>query len=565
MRSDKQSVCDLVHLLAQHGVQHVVLSPGSRNAPLSMTFEHDARFTTHVVIDERSAGYIALGMAQRLNAPVAICCTSGTAAMNYGPAMAEAHFQGISLIALTCDRPKHRVGQGDGQTIHQSDVFGPHSAATLDLEDLPLDAPARARQWQHMHQTLLALRSPAAAPVHINLHLNEPLYTTDGLVLEPLETKLDAAPELPFDPELKAAFIAACTHANSVLILVAGLPKCTRLNAALKRLAAQPNTLVLTEHTASLAADEFCGTIDRLLLGLSEQGESVFVPEVLVTLGNNIVSKKIKALLRSQADMLHWHVDARRPNMNTFDHLSQALALTPLSFVEAVDWKGHGNYAERMHQWHKRGQALHATQVSQAAFSDLWVVNRVHQSIPSNSHVQMGNSSVVRYFLLDDPRADLVYNGNRGTSGIDGCTSTAIGAHAHGEGQTWLLSGDVAFFYDANAWWNDTDKQGLKVVLINNGGGGIFRIIPGPASTGLLERNFESHHGRTAKHLAAEFDLAYQTAKDKNQTQTGMDWLQAQTGPALLEVFTPRTDNAAVLHAYFETLKTLSHGQSALD
>jgi 2-succinyl-5-enolpyruvyl-6-hydroxy-3-cyclohexene-1-carboxylate synthase len=244
--------------------------------------------------------------------------------------------------------------------------------------------------------------------------------------------------------------------------------------------------------------------------------------------------------------------------MDTYASLTRSFRMHPHHFFAELKWEGAGSYAQTWQDRNRINQQHHDRYVSQAAFSDLQVVQTVHAAIPTGASLQMGNSSVVRYFLLDNPRQDLKYYGNRGASGIDGCTSTAVGANAVGTGETWLVSGDVAFFYDSNAFWNDQPKTGLKVVVINNQGGGIFRIIPGPESSGVMERYFESHHQRTAQALVHDFGVDYHWANDPGSLSEGLNWLKQHDGPAVLEVFTPRTVNAEILKSYFSSLKHTS-------
>lgn len=555
MLSDKQSVRDLIYLLHHHGVRHVVVSPGSRNAPLSISLHHHPDIQTHVVIDERSAGFVALGMAQQLDEPVALCCTSGSAAYNYAPAIAEAHFQRIPLVVLSADRPEEWIGQGDGQTIYQSGMYGKHVKASVDVSEAIAQPDQRKFQWRAVHEALQAMRSGADGPVHFNVFLREPLYRMSDQPDRWLRTP---------DQDQRASGLSASStlelpnilsNAGKVIILV-GMEKPNRLlEQQLRDIANKPNTLVLTEHTSNLTGELFCGTVDRLLMTMSREDIVAFAPDVLITFGTNLISKKIKALFRENKPAEHWHIDPLTPQMDTYASLTRSFTMKPEEFFDGLEWSGSGDYAKTWQERNRANATHHVEYAEQVAFSDFSVVDAVHRQVPEGAILQMGNSTIVRYFLLGDPRSDIVYHGNRGTSGIDGCTSTAVGAAMASGAETWLVSGDVAFFYDSNALWNDLDKKGLKMILVNNQGGGIFRIIDGPSSSGVMEQYFESHHQRTAASMAADGGLKYQDARDASDLQEGLDWLKEQEGPALLEVFTPRTDNASVLKSYFQTLK----------
>jgi 2-succinyl-5-enolpyruvyl-6-hydroxy-3-cyclohexene-1-carboxylate synthase len=191
--------------------------------------------------------------------------------------------------------------------------------------------------------------------------------------------------------------------------------------------------------------------------------------------------------------------------------------------------------------------------MKQAAWSDLQAFDIIQAKLPSGSDIQMGNSSAVRYLLLNDTRRDLRYFGNRGVAGIDGCTSTAVGA-AHTSGMlTTLISGDIAFFYDSNALWNNLNKKNLRIIVVNNGGGGIFRIIDGPdPDSNALETYFETAHNRSASGLAAMYNLPFQSSNNAESLSSGLAWLYSQEECAVLEVNTPRLDNSSMLKKYFE-------------
>lgn len=555
MLSDKTSVRDLVYLLRHHGVTRVVISPGSRNAPLSLSFDRHPDFETFVVIDERSAGFVAMGMAQQSGAPVAVCSTSGSAAYNYAPAVSEAWFQRIPLVVLTADRPEEWVGQGDGQTIFQSGIYGPHVRASVDVSEDITNPNRRLRQWRDIHEALLAMRDGADGPVHFNVHLREPLYQLSAETTAPLRTPLPPPALTRLHEADLQVLNTAGAAASRVLVLAGCLPPDALLQQHIERLSEQPNVLVLTEHMSNLTHPRFVGCIDRLLMTFSPLDLEVFRPDILITIGTNIVSKKIKALFRTVPPAAHWHVDPHEPQMDTFSALTRSFRMQPADFFAELGWQSSEQYAQPWVERESANQQGHAHYAEQAPFSDFTVLDQVHRAIPAGSVFQMGNSTVVRYFLLDNPRTDIRYFSNRGTSGIDGGTSTAVGANLVYTGETWMVSGDVAFFYDSNAFWNNLDKTGLKAIVINNAGGGIFRIIDGPSDSGSLERYFESHHQRDAQALCTNLGIDYRQADDAASLAASMDWLKAHPGGAVLEVFTPRTANADVLKRYFATLK----------
>ena len=332
-------------------------------------------------------------------------------------------------------------------------------------------------------------------------------------------------------------------------------------NAMLKAIALfgkRSNVAIFTEAHSNLADGDFVTTIDRFLAGLDEEKKAYLQPELLITVGHNIISRKIKALLR-KANLKHWHVDISGEGLDTLKKLNKVIPLTPTEFFENMNVgidSSPSDYRDIVLRWNETTSIAANEFMTNAAWSDLQAFHIIQSKLPVGSDIQMGNSSAVRYILLNDARSDLRYFGNRGVAGIDGCTSTAIGA-VHTSGKlTTLISGDVAFFYDSNACWNNLSKTNLRIIVINNGGGGIFRIIDGPdADSSAMETFFETAHNRSAAGLAAMYNIPFQQAQNPQSLSDGLTWLYAQSSCSILEVNTPRLNNSAILKHYFEFIR----------
>ncbi|MCB0762435.1 MAG: 2-succinyl-5-enolpyruvyl-6-hydroxy-3-cyclohexene-1-carboxylic-acid synthase [Flavobacteriales bacterium] len=560
MLSEKKTVRDLMEILAQAGVKHVVISPGSRNAPLTFSFEGDGRFRCHSIVDERSAGYFALGIAQQTRNPVAVVCTSGTAAFNYGPAVAEAYYQRIPLVVLTADRPEEWVNQGDGQTIMQEGIFGGHVRFNATLRWNPGDKQITWHNRRLISEALDQCKGVVDGPVHLNIPLRDNLYAEFSGEEAPSDARWirRARTSARMEKGELQEIIGALNNCKRILVIAGLCESNSDLQSQLERFGRQPSVTVLTETTSNLHSPDFIGCIDRLIMGFDETDVEHFKPDLLITLGNQIISKKIKALLRSYDGLQHWHVDKDQGFMDTYQHQTVAIRTEPASFFKQVNAQFDGEISDYHQRWIFRNnelRELHLEFDNEVPFSDLRVVSRVLRRIPPGSNVQMGNSSIVRYIQLFDPSPEFNYFGNRGTSGIDGCTSTASGAALAGQTPTILLTGDVAFFYDANALWNKQIPRWLKIVVVNNGGGGIFRIIDGPASTPVLEKHFETTHHLRARHLAEMHGLDYVYADNAADLDRGLEHLYRSDRCCILEVATPRLENDGVLKNYFKNLK----------
>jgi 2-succinyl-5-enolpyruvyl-6-hydroxy-3-cyclohexene-1-carboxylate synthase len=557
MWSDKKTVQDYMMLLVEHNIHHVIITPGSRNAPFSISLTDHPDITAHSVIDERSAGFIALGMAQQLNAPVALICTSGTAVLNFAPAIAEAYYQRIPLLITTADRPQEWIDQGEGQSIRQPEVYRNYIKASFDVV---LDNGDKDLIWYNariMDEAMRLCAEGVQGPVHLNFPLRESLYKRAEFSGKFPRKVIQARLNNDLTEEEWTSIRSTISTAKKIMVLAGQHIPDHELLEAIKKISANGSVIVLTESHSNLAHADFVTTIDRLLMGLTDEQKDWLVPDLLITIGHNIISRKIKDILR-KGEYVHWHVDHSGEGLDTLQHLSKIIALRPSYFflkLAAVNFNG-GNYKEVILRWNASAGYSGNKYVSEHGFSDLSAFGEILRALPFGCDLQMGNSSVVRYIQLYDAREDLNYFGNRGVAGIDGCTSTAVGASFSSGRLTTLISGDVAFFYDSNAFWNEMVTAQLKIILINNGGGGIFRIIEGPSGTGkALEKYFETAHNRTAESFAAMFNLPHLFAKDKNELRSGLQWLFQTDHCAVLEVITPRLENDTELKKYFEFIK----------
>ena len=561
LQSEKPFIQDLVSILSQKGLEHVVISPGSRHAPLSISFFHHPKIDCHVIPDERSAGYFALGIAQRTQKPVALVCTSGTALANYTSAVAEAFYQELPLIVLSADRPEEWVDQGDGQTIRQEGLLDNHiqGAYTLKQDDQQRDV-----KWHNQRMINDAWNNATTypgGPVHINIPLREPLYgvvekgsakvkmieVAEGVALLSAE---DAS-------QLKEQFASA----PKVMILCGLQFPDNELEERIEAISKLANVTVLTETTSNMRKGEVVGCIDRLLMSLSQDEMADLMPDLLITFGSHIVSKKIKHFLRSAEDMEHWHIDPAGRTLDTFQHLTRVIKASSSQTIELLASASvvESDYHAIWYGEHLRLSKLEQEVSGVLGWSDLYAFREILPSLPKDSILQMGNSSVVRYIQLFDRREDIEYYGNRGTSGIDGCTSTAAGMTSVTDKTVTLISGDIAFLYDINGLWNDQKRDNLKIILINNGGGNIFKIIDGPSSSAALETVFETKHRRNAEHLAKHFGLNYLTANDAGELASSLKSLNEANQCTLLEVFTQDIANEQILKSSFREIRDRKH------
>jgi 2-succinyl-5-enolpyruvyl-6-hydroxy-3-cyclohexene-1-carboxylate synthase len=554
METDKPGLLSLAKLMKARGIKHLVVSPGSRNAPVVSVFCNDPFFDCLVIVDERSAAFFALGMALSLQQAVAIVCTSGSAALNYAPAVAEAFYQKVPLIVLTADRPVEWIDQGDGQTIRQKEVFRNYVKASFEL---PERINSKDELWYNdrlISEALNACYLPQPGPVHLNLPFTEPLY---GFPLDsahqPKAINTFQTRNLISSEQL-SELNTIWQQSKRKMILAGQQHPDHNTRNWLEKLAQDPSVVVLTETTSNLNHPDFIQTIDRCLAVIGKATKS-YEPDLLISFGGHIVSKKIKTFLRQSAIRHHWHIDSVDFQMDTFQHLSLGIPVKPADFLEAFVPQlqaGSGDFASQWQAVNIYSKTLHQEFLNSAPWSDIVVFNTIFKELPPHYTLHLANSTPVRYAQLFDFDSEIKCFSNRGTSGIDGCTSTAAGACLAKDEPTLLITGDLAFFYDSNALWNKHLSPMLRIIVINNQGGGIFRFIDGPEKTGLLENYFEARHQTSAKPLAEMNQLDYLEASNLNELQEQLPVFFAPSKrPVILEIKTPPEISSEQLKQYF--------------
>ncbi len=533
----------------QFEIQTVVISPGSRNAPLTIGFSNHKDFETLSIVDERCAAFFALGIAQQTLKPVALVCTSGSALLNYYPAIAEAYYSQIPLVVISADRPAHLIDIGDGQTIRQENVFKNHILYSANLKEFDAENSIKA-----LSKAFSLLRQ-VKGPIHINAPFNEPLYETVATMNDFRFIAEESDLQDTIDYENLAS---QWNSAKKKMILVGVHSPNAALEILLDKVADDPSVLVFTETTSNLYNKRFVNSIDNLIFNLTEEEFTSLQPDILLTFGGMIVSKKIKKFLRNYSPKEHWHVNELRA-FDTYQVLSKHLKIDSHSFFkhfcELVDYDNKSTYESTWTHYKQRIREKHNHYIKTAPYSDLKVFEQVLKVIPDFSEVQFSNSAIIRYSQLFEMNSTITVFCNRGTSGIDGSTSTALGAAYATQKPTTLITGDLSFFYDSNALWNNYIPSDVRIVIINNSGGGIFKIIPGPKKSTAL-KYFETPHCLTAEHLCVMFGFEYSTAHNlKTLAEEVVGFYDKSDKPKVLEVFTPSDLNDLVLKEYINNLK----------
>ena len=554
---------NLVELCVSKGIYEVVISPGSRCAPLVIGFSNHPKIHAHSIVDERSAAFFALGMAQQTRKPVVLICTSGSALLNYYPAIAEAFYSDIPLVVISADRPEHLIDIGDGQTIRQPNVFQNHILYSANLKNgSGNEMTEKERIFNELEiNSALNICFEQNGPVHLNAPFDEPLYQTTDKILHPMEDKplKKNSSEKPYDG--LEEFVEAWNAAERKMLLV-GVNFPDEIDEEyLQFFGNDSSILVFTETTSNLHHPNFFPNIDTIIAPIEKEQnpDELFKklqPEVLLTFGGMVVSKKIKAFLRKYPPMQHFHVDSKKA-YDTFFVLSRHFKSNANEFFSEVIPKLKTKESFYRPYWDKikrDRQEKRREYLQRIPFSDFKVFDVLLKNIPDGEMLQIGNSSAIRYAQLFETQASVSVFCNRGTSGIDGSVSTAVGAATASKKSTTLITGDLGFLYDSNALWNNNLPENFKILIINNFGGGIFRILPGNKE-GKYFDFLETPHDFTAEHLAKMYGFGYQKAADESQLVAALKKIYSTKENQILEIFTPRTINDEVLLGYFDFLK----------
>ncbi len=559
MPSVRRGVSELPFFCHSFGVRHAIISPGSRNAPLILAFTGHPDIHCHSIPDERTAGYYAVGMAQQLTQPVVILCTSGTAMINFAPALAEAFYLKVPVIAITADRPHEWIDQNDGQTIRQNGLY---RNFVKNSYEVPVETAKDEDLWlfrRKVNEALTAALTPVKGPVHINVPLREPLYEAlpkvdalEGLI-QPVQ--FHSKPGKAETSEWQRAWK---TFQKRMIICGMG-PSDPTLEKILNGLASKEEAVVFAENLANIMGNSIINTPDRLVASLNKEELNELKPDLLITMGGPVVSKKLKKYLRSHKPVEHWHIGINEPIIDTFMALSRNISMQPHEFMSIfVGLKSDNFYARKVLALARRSDVSHETSLENIPFSDLAAYQALIGKLPANSCLHLANSTPVRYAQLFANQPSIRYYSNRGTSGIDGCISTAAGAAMVGKELHIAIVGDLAFIYDSNAFWNNHLPENLRVIVIDNEGGIIFRLIDTTTVINPVRRFFETPHRVDLKKLCGAFGLRYFKATSVYDISSQLTEFFKPNGlAAVMHIKTSAETSAKIFKQYYRNISII--------
>ena len=544
MYSNKENVNILTALLVKHGIRHAVVCPGSRNAPIVNNLNECPAIACYPVTDERSAAFYALGMAQALNEPVAICVTSGSALLNVFPAVAEAKYQRQPLVIISADRPPQWIDQLEGQTLPQPGALGGLVAKCVTLPE-PRNDDERWYCNRLVNEALLSL--PAC--VHINVPITEPLFhfTTPKLPDERMIVRMTPSTDYGC---LHPDFVEALVKAKRPMIVFGQSSPHDFSGEGLDFLFSH----VIVLHEA-LAPFPSVSHFDEVL---ARHNEAIVPPDFVIYVGGSIVSKRLKQFLRQAKDAQVWRISPTGNVEDTFQNLRGIILGDPefvlQSLSDKLSKKRTISGMDYRREWlHLLTEAREHAKSYEPAYSQMAVVCEFEHQVPKDSIVHYANSSAIR--LANIYAAHHVWC-NRGVNGIEGSLSTAAGYSVITDGKVFCVIGDLSFFYDQNALWNQNLRGNLRILLLNNGKGGIFDMLPGLEQCPVRDNFVSAKHHTSAEGICLQNHVGYRKAEDIQETSKGIEWLITKESerPMLLEVFTNAEEDAKTLKLYYNFL-----------
>ena len=551
---------------------------------MAIGFASNKKFKCYSIVDERSAAFFALGLSQKSKKPTILICTSGSALLNYYPAVAEAYYSEIPLIILSADRPEYKINIGDGQTINQSYVFEKnilysnslkqdciHATEEIIKSNLQKIVKSKAdfskieklqksiqKNNEEIIEIAFNLSINKMQPVHLNVPMEEPLYEFNDS--PSISVKVKKKPEKKLSLTDLDNFYKEINKASKIMILIGVSDGNILSKKSIQKINSCSSIIVMKEHTSNVFNESFISNIDRLIgpIELQSNSDSLFdelSPEIVISLGGMIVSKKIKSFLRNYKPRKHFHI-GNNISKDSFYLGVEHINTNANKFFENIDLnKSDSKYFEKWKQLDCSKLDLHNRYMKVINFSDLKVFEILTNWIPKKYNIQVANSTPIRYFQLFDLKNKNLMFANRGTSGIDGSTSTAIGSSVQNDSPVLLVTGDLSFFYDVNALWNNHIPKNFRIIIINNSGGGIFKILPGFKENNLFSKFIETQHNLSARLIAKMFNFNY----TRVSTKFGLNlylrtFFKNSKKPKILEIKTSSVKSTKILKEYFRYL-----------
>jgi 2-succinyl-5-enolpyruvyl-6-hydroxy-3-cyclohexene-1-carboxylate synthase len=555
MYSIKSHIQQLVSLLIEHDVTQVVLCPGSRNAPIVQTIVSSDEFVCHSVVDERSAGFYAIGMFLSTNKPVAVCCTSGSALLNLAPAVAEAYYQKIPLLIISADRPKQWINQMDGQTLTQTNVFNDYIKKEVQLVE-ENDGDAKWYNNRMINEAIVELTHTGYGPAHINIPISEPLFDFSAtnlpkeraIIIE--KENVICIPKLEKDWELYNKVLVVCGQYSK---------ESTPYNFNILK---DKGCVTFCELLSNCKFNESqIINFDTILYKISQEGKlKNLTPDLVISMGGHIVSKRLKKFLREN-HVRHWLVNSDGKITDTYMNLDKVIVCSETDFIKQINKLPKKNDKFQQAWWTLSNEVnKHSKTYFRSIKSEMSAMNVLGNLMSRTDNkcvLLLANSMTVRLAQLFHSSTKYIPTFcNRGVNGIEGSLSTAVGYANMSTDLCISVIGDLSFFYDMNVLRHAVRSKNLRILLINNGGGEIFQTLRGLDDASALEQYISACHTISAEGWAKELGFTYLKIIDAKHIDTALDALfnPDSNQPVLIEAITNSTIDKNTLNNYYKSL-----------
>lgn len=554
----------LIAFLKRRGIHHVVLSSGTRNIPFCNAVETDDYFTCYSVVDERNAPFFAMGICQQLNEPVALACTSGTAASNYLTGITEAFYGHIPLVAITFDRNMNVLDQLETQKINQPAIFQPVTKKSVCLPILK-DEDDLWHFERLINEAFIAMEQHGKGPIHLNVPMvgNTNLFYNDAVNTH-TEEKIKFIDYISVSEEAafreKAEVLAKASRILIVLGQASYYPE--GLKKEITDFCKRKGIPVLCDNLANFRSDESI-SCEAVIKALNDITIQKVLPDIVITMGANF-QERIKDLFKAnKLGFAHWAIDPQGKIKDVFKSQTALFECEPIEFfirmnkfLDEINVK-KDNYSY-LNTWRKLESAA---VLPDMPFTNFYAIGEVSKCIP--------DGSVVHYSILNATRLGQFFSlkentkaySNVNSFGIDGCLPTFMGQAYATDKLAFLIIGDLSFFYGMNAAAIKHRKNNIRIFLVNNGGGAEFHIQPDSNSIPTIDLHIGAAHNRSAKGWVESMGYEYLTASDKESLSKALDVFVSSDHdkPVVLEVFTDmRTDGEFTLQVYRALEKNIS-------
>lgn len=548
-------------LMSEYGITHVVGCPGSRNMPLLTAFGRNDKLHLDMVIDERSAAFSALGIAEITGKPVAIVCTSGSALLNFAPAVAEAYYRRIPLLVISADRPASWIDQNDGQTLRQPGVLDNVVKRSIAVSD-DTSLADRCQYYNRLiNEALHELTYPCCGPVHLNVHLSEPLKPCPADVIGMPHDKISLSVHRTDLPEREIESLWNILRRKKVMIFVGQSSPDENLDRALNRLSELDNIVIVADNVSNLRGNNFIRGIDAILSEATDDELKRISPDIVITSGSGPISRIFKEYIRKSDYVEHWDVVPDLRFQDSYRHLTRTIIAGQTEFFMQLSQTAasadiSSDYKQSWQTLRSRASSSIEEYVGMIPWCDLKAVSAICKAVPSDWNIQCSNGMLVRYTNLFDCSGFNRFSSNRGVNGIEGSTSTAVGASGVFRGITLLLSGDMSAYYDAAGLISPFLNSRFKMIVFDNSGGDIFRCIKATKEVPERETLLSCDMKFPGEQLAALAGMLFLSATDEKSLEVSFDKLVREVDrPAMLVVRTSKEVNSKIFIEFINRKK----------